>query len=114
MLAVLVNLVIDSSVKASSKVVLPSSKSLYSMTLGCLTPSAFARAESLVAPKMYSSRRASAAAEKVVLEVLSSLSKKPTTTTLSAFLNSSSESEVSIETAGSCCLVMYEIMLDIR
>ena len=46
-----------------------------------------------------------------MLDALSSAAKYAIRTTSSAVLNSSIVSDVSVETAGSDCLVMYEMML---
>ena len=109
--AVCAKSLIASAVKPSLKVFLPSSKLLYSTMLGCLTPSAFAKASSDVAPNKKLSLSSSATSVKVALLLLSYLSKYATMTTLSAVLNSSSASpEPSRDTAGMLCLVMYETM----
>lgn len=105
------NVAMASSVNFSSKTLLPSSKSLYKMMPGCLTPSAFARSASFVAPKRNESRRFSAALVKVSFDALSLASKKPTSTTWSAVVKSGREFLSRTDTAGRACFVMYDIIL---
>lgn len=110
--AVLANASMASAVKAApSNVSRPSSKDLYRAMPGGDTPSCLASAASLEAPKRYESRSDSATALKVVLEAASPAARNATSTTLSAVLNSSSVAAVTVDTAGSACLVMYETIL---
>src|SRR5579859_5142931 len=95
--------------------VLGSSKVLYMMTPGRLTASFSAIKASLVAPKTKSSRCALAMAKKVSLDLVSSASKNPTTTTLSALMKSSKLSAVTALTEGSVYFAMKETMpLEVR